>query len=304
MSTKKNTIYLLNNKKKEASFITSFTKVVGAAGYKAVPISSLACGFKYDRTSGTMTLYIHGAPVDPTTAHWFFRAWAPSEDASALLAIYLELHNVPFTDKKVNTAHEIRTSKLSQTFQLAAKNCPSPSTWVFPIAAFSTLHEAAEAHLGFPLVVKARGGLGKRVWKCDTKAALRAKISELKKEGVDDLVILQEMVENDGDIRVVVFKNKVIASIGRSNSDGFLNNVSRGGTASPITITNTEKSLALRAARAVNLELAGVDIVRSQYGPLLFEVNKAPDLSSFSKAAGFDIPAAIAEAYTDSLNAS
>lgn len=296
-----NHTYLVNNKRKESDFSASFVKKAKKAKTKTSVISSLDCAFYHSRKKNSDTLFVKGKKVNLDKTAWFIRAWSPSEDATALLALFLELHNTPFTDKKINSAHEIRTSKLSQTFQLTQKGCACPSTWVIPLVSFNKDKEEAIKTLGFPIVVKARGGLGNRVWKCESKTALDKKISELKKEEKDDLVILQENIENNGDIRVVVFQNKVIASISRSSTTGFLNNVSKGGTAEAIAITSEEKKLAIKAAKAVGLELAGVDIVRSKHGPLLFEVNKAPDITSFNEAAGFKIDEIICEKYFESL---
>lgn len=297
----KQTVYLVNNKKKEPDFEDSFKRISKAKKIKYRNISSLDCAFSYTRKSNKCDLFISGKKVDITNSNWFIRAWSPSEDASALLAVFLEMHKIPFTDIKVNSSHEIRTSKLSQTFQLTAKDCACPSTWVIPIVNFNQFESKATKSLGFPVIIKARGGLGQRVWKCESKSELKKRVDLLKKEGEDDLVILQENIDNQGDIRVVVFQNKVLTSIGRYSSTGFLNNVSQGGTAELIKITPEEKKLAIKSAKAVGLELAGVDIVRSKYGPLIFEVNKAPDITSFNEAAGFKIQDEIITSYLNSI---
>lgn len=114
-------------------------------------------------------------------------------------------------------------------------------------------------------------------------------------------MILQEMIENQGDIRIVVFRDKTLAGILRQSSDGFLNNVSQGGTATRVAITAEEKRVARRAAKTLGLELAGVDVVRSTSGPLIFEVNKAPDITSFHAAAGTNIAQQIAVDYFKTL---
>ncbi|NCN11880.1 hypothetical protein GW937_00995 [Candidatus Kaiserbacteria bacterium] len=294
-------LFLVNNKVKEPTFAETFTASANQVGISTTQLSSLDCGYYYSRKKHECILCYKGKKLSLDRTAWFIRRWAPSEDATALLALFLELHHVPFTDAKANTAHEIRTSKLSQTFQLAAGDCASPSTWVVPIKSFSDFKDKIIRDLAFPIVVKGRGGLGQRVWKCDSETALVKQVTVLKNEMGDDLLIFQEFIRNEGDIRVVVFQNKIIAAISRSSTTGFLNNVSQGGIAAGTTITNEEKALAKRAAKAVNLELAGVDIVRSTSGPLIFEVNKAPDISSFDEAAGFNIAEKILTQYIDSL---
>lgn len=291
-------VYLINNKPKEDDFAKTFKREAKKSGYSFKQLESLEFSYFYNRKEKSVAVYYKSTtfPLNPTDV-FFVRRWAPSEDATALLCLILEMNKINFTDKKINTQHEIRTSKLSQTFQLAYKNCPCPSTWVVHMSQISAVQKKLLSTLQLPVIVKARGGSGTRVWKCDSKSALERKVAELKKEGKDGLLVFQEFIENQGDIRVVVYKNQVIASIERSAAPGeFLNNVSQGGSARAITISAAERRLALAAAKVIGLDLAGVDIVRSPEGPLLFEVNKAPDITSFNEAAGFDIAARIAEA--------
>lgn len=297
-------VYLVNNKLKERGFEKSFVKIAKNYKLSLKSIRTPNLSYYYSRSHKTTTVFVNGKAITLENSHWLIRAWSPSEDATALLAIILELHKIPFTDARINAAHEIRTSKLSQTFQLGMKNCACPSTWVVHVDSVESTLRPIEKSISYPLVLKARGGLGKRVWKCNTRKDLINKISELRSENKDDLVIIQEIIENKGDIRVVIFQNTVIASIERSNTDGFLNNISQGGNARQIHVTKDEESLAIRASKAIGLDLAGVDIVRSKFGPLLFEVNKAPDICSFNEAAGFDIATIIAQRYFDSITKS
>ena len=301
MTLVKKYVYLVNNKKKELDFAKAFKKEAELNKFSYKEIKSTDCSLFYSRLENVTKIF-HNAQILPLkNSHWFIRTTQPSDFATALLCIFLERNNIPFTDKNLNTVHGIRTSKLSQTFQLTANNCACPSTWVIPIGQFSNCENIIIKTLNFPIIVKARGGLGERVWKCTNKTALRRKVKELEDEKKDDLILFQENINNKGDIRIVIFQNKVIASIGRFSTTGFLNNVSQGGIAEAITITKDEKSLAIKAAKTVGLELAGVDIVRTTSGPLIFEVNKAPDITSFNKAAGFDIAANISKSYFESL---
>ncbi|MCU0678293.1 MAG: hypothetical protein MUF19_01750 [Candidatus Pacebacteria bacterium] len=289
--------YLVNNKDKEPEFRSAFSKVAKRNKIILETISILDCAFAYDRISGDVSIYLKNKVVPTENSTWFVRRWGPSDETTALLSIILKSQNVPFHDSTINVVHEVRTSKLSHTFQLAQKGLASPSTWVVPLKSYSVYKKRVVKSLQYPLVVKARGGLGQRVWQCHTEEDLDSKISALTSEGKDALVIFQESIPNDGDIRVVVYKNKVLASILRKSSDGFLNNVSQGGTATPITITAKEARIAIAAARVIGLDLAGVDIVRHQGTALIFEVNKAPDITSFHKAAGFNIAETIAETF-------
>ena len=101
--------------------------------------------------------------------------------------------------------------------------------------------------------------------------------------------LIQEYVPNDYDMRVFILDGKFLVAIKRSSTDGFYNNVSQGGKAEKIDITEEEKLICIKAASIAKLRLAGVDMVRTEKGPLVFEVNKSPQLDIFTPFAGIDI---------------
>jgi RimK family alpha-L-glutamate ligase len=289
--------FLVNNKDKEPEFLKAFIKIAKRRHISLQNISILDCAFAYNRNDGSVAVYCNNKKLQLEKSTWFIRRWGPSDETTALLSIILQTQKVPFHDSNINTVHEVRTSKLSHTFQLANQGIASPSTWVVPLQSYEIYKQRVVKSLHYPIVVKARGGLGQRVWQCHTENDLNNRINELIMEKKDTLVIFQESIKNDGDIRIVVYKNKVLASILRKSSDGFLNNVSQGGTATPIAITAREAKIAIKAAKTIGLDLAGVDVVRHNNESLIFEVNKAPDITSFHEAAGFNIAEAIAEEY-------
>jgi ribosomal protein S6--L-glutamate ligase len=91
-----------------------------------------------------------------------------------------------------------------------------------------------------------------------------------------------------------VVGNKVIAAMKRQAKPGeFRSNLHRGGTASLIKITPEERMTALRAAKAMGLGVAGVDILRSNHGPLVMEVNSSPGLEGIETTTGHDVAAMI-----------
>jgi ribosomal protein S6--L-glutamate ligase len=92
------------------------------------------------------------------------------------------------------------------------------------------------------------------------------------------------------DIRCLVVGDKVVAAMKRQSKDGeFRSNLHRGGIASLLRITPEERSTAVRAAQTVGLNVAGVDILRSNHGPLVMEVNSSPGLGGIEDATGKDI---------------
>ena len=148
---------------------------------------------------------------------------------------------------------------------------------------------------GAPLIVKLlEGTQGKGVVLAETQKAAESVINAFKSLKANLLV--QEFVkEAEGkDLRCFVIDGKVIASIERKAADGdFRANIHQGGTASIVKISPEEKSLALRATKALGLKVAGVDIIRSRKGPLLLEVNSSPGLQGIEEATGKDLAGAM-----------
>ena len=144
---------------------------------------------------------------------------------------------------------------------------------------------------GAPLIVKLlQGSQGRGVVLAETKKAAESVINAFKSLNANLLV--QEFVkEAQGkDLRCFVIDGRVVASIERTAAAGeFRANIHQGGTAKVVKITSEEKTLAMKAARAFGLKVAGVDIIRSKKGPLLLEVNSSPGLEGIEAATEKDI---------------
>jgi ribosomal protein S6--L-glutamate ligase len=109
-------------------------------------------------------------------------------------------------------------------------------------------------------------------------------------------ILVQEYIkEADGtDIRALVVGRKVVASMKRSCGTGeFRANLHRGGKAEPVVLTEQERKTAVRSAEVLGLNVAGVDMLRSNRGPLVVEVNSSPGLEGMEKASGVDLAGAI-----------
>ena len=103
---------------------------------------------------------------------------------------------------------------------------------------------------------------------------------------------MQEYIKeaNGADIRCLVIGDKVVATMKRQAKEGeFRSNLHRGGTPSQIRITPEERSTAVRAARIMGLNVAGVDILRSNHGPVVMEVNSSPGLEGIESTTGKDV---------------
>ena len=144
---------------------------------------------------------------------------------------------------------------------------------------------------GSPLIVKLlEGTQGKGVVLAETKKAAESVINAFKSLNAN--ILVQEFTKeaNGKDIRCFVIDGKVVAAIQREALPGeFRANIHLGGTASIIKVTSEEKRIAIKAAKAMNLKVAGVDIIRSSKGPLLLEVNSSPGLEGIEGATNKDI---------------
>ena len=116
--------------------------------------------------------------------------------------------------------------------------------------------------------------------------------------GLEAEIMVQEFIREakGADIRCFVVGGKVVASMKRQAGEGeFRSNLHRGGQASLIRITPEERSTAVRAAKVMGLNVAGVDLLRSNHGPVVMEVNSSPGLKGIETASGKDIAGQIVE---------
>ncbi len=150
---------------------------------------------------------------------------------------------------------------------------------------------------GAPLIIKLlEGTQGVGVVLADTDKAAESVIAAFRQ--LDTYILVQEFIAEAGgaDIRAFVVDGKVVASMRRQGAAGeFRSNLHRGGSAESIRLTPEERSTAVRAAKVMGLKVSGVDMLRSNHGPLVMEVNSSPGLEGIERATGVDVAAAIIE---------
>ncbi len=144
---------------------------------------------------------------------------------------------------------------------------------------------------GAPLVIKLlEGTQGIGVVLAETHKAAESVIEAFM--GLKANILVQEYIKEAGgaDIRCFVIGDRVVAAMKRQAKEGeFRSNLHRGGSASLIRITPEERSTAVRAARTMGLNVAGVDVLRSNHGPVVMEVNSSPGLEGIETATGKDV---------------
>lgn len=168
-----------------------------------------------------------------------------------------------------------------------------------PITAFANdttrTDDVIEIVGGAPAVIKLlEGTQGIGVVLSETHNSAKSVIEAF--HGADIAILVQEFIkEAEGrDIRVFVIDGKAVAAIRRSGAKGdFRSNLHRGGQAEKIAISRQERTAAVKAARSMGLNVCGVDMLQSNRGPLVMEVNSSPGLEGIEKATGVDVAAAI-----------
>lgn len=150
---------------------------------------------------------------------------------------------------------------------------------------------------GAPLVIKLlEGTQGIGVVLAETRKAAESVIEAFM--GLKANIMVQEYIKEaqGADIRCFVLGDKVIAAMKRQALPGeFRSNLHRGGTATLVKLSPEERSIAVRAAKTMGLNVAGVDILRSNHGPVVMEVNSSPGLEGIEAATGKDVAGAIIE---------
>ncbi|MET4101866.1 ribosomal protein S6--L-glutamate ligase [Roseovarius sp. MBR-78] len=146
-----------------------------------------------------------------------------------------------------------------------------------------------------PLIVKLlESTQGKGVVLAETRKAAESVIDAFR--GLKANFLVQDFVKEAAgeDIRCLVIGNKVVASMKRTGAEGdFRSNLHRGGSAKSVRITKAERETAIRAARVFDLGLAGVDLLRSETGPKVLEVNSSPGFEGIEGSTGKNIAGAL-----------
>lgn len=197
----------------------------------------------------------------------------------------------------LNSAVAISRSrdKLRSLQLLSQKSIPLPTT------GFARSPDDTEDLIkmvgGAPLIVKLlEGTQGKGIMLAETKNAAKSVINAFKH--LREPILVQEFIKEASgkDLRCFVVGDKCVAAYQREATTGeFRANIHLGGSASPVKLTPDERKLAVKSAKAMGLNVAGVDLIRSDRGPLVLEVNSSPGLEGVESATKKDVAGAIIE---------
>ncbi len=197
----------------------------------------------------------------------------------------------------------VRSRDKLRSLQILSKNGLG-----MPKTAFTNFSKGGEKQLieqvsGAPVIIKLlEGTQGLGVVLAETKKAAQSVVEAF--HGLKARIIVQEFIKEakGADIRAFVVNGKVVGAMKRQGAEGeFRSNLHRGGVASVIKLSRAEKQAALNAAKALGLDVAGVDMLQSARGPLILEVNSSPGLEGIEGATGVNVAAEIIKFVVESV---
>lgn len=215
-------------------------------------------------------------------------SFGSSHAAKATLIKQLQLHGYPVVNKYLGVSRAKNKIRMLQLLQ--HHDLPLPKTVVVRTNEF--LEKAVEEIGSFPVIIKtSHGSLGQGVFIAESKRALKPITEHLLKLEDQPVTIQQYIGEAKGkDIRIFVLGNKVIAAMERVAQKGeFRSNFSIGGKVSLVTLSEKEKEISIKASQAFGLDYSGVDIMRTNEGPKILEINANPGLEGISLSTNVDV---------------
>lgn len=233
-------------------------------------------------TQGELTLIHQNEKVPLKDSFIFTRLYGNHGYMTSLIYDIARGYDIPYNDE-VNR-YDNKSEKPTQMIKLSQAKIPYPPSIICTQASYQANKETILKNISFPLVLKGQGERGQAVWKISTKKELEKKLKEIHTH-----VILQKYLENHSDLRILVYKNNVIGAIERKSADGFYNNLSKGGTAQKVTLTLQEKNIAKKSAKILDMDFAGVDVIRTKNGPYVIEVNKSPMIKGFEETTHINV---------------
>jgi ribosomal protein S6--L-glutamate ligase len=201
----------------------------------------------------------------------------------------LQLMNIPVQNSYsaiIRAKNKLRTMQI-----LDYHGIPTPKTVL--IHGEDHIDEAIKKVGGPPVILKTvAGSHGVGVIIAETKRAAQSAISALLSNSWSNLILIQEYIKEarGKDTRVFVINGKVFGAMMRSAKKGeFRSNLKLGGSATPVSLTDEEKNIALRSVRALKLQVAGVDLLATNRGPAVMEVNANPGFEGFEEVTGMNV---------------
>lgn len=258
-------------------------------GHKVSVINHLKCSIKL--SNGEHQIFYEGENISEKADIIIPRIGASATRHGSDVVKEFEMNNVYTTASSLGI---LRAQNKVRTLQIMNKAAiPIPST-LFSVNP-ENIAEQIDLLGGAPIIIKLQEGThGSGVILAESKKSAKSIIDTMYSTNTH--ILLQEFIKesNSEDIRAFVVGNQVVAAMKRKGlDDDFRSNIHRGGSGSKIDLTSEEEQIAIKAAQLLNLDIAGVDLIRSKRGPLLIEVNSTPGLQGIEAFTKVDIAKAI-----------
>ncbi len=238
-------------------------------------------------------VYYDGEPISKDFDVIIPRIDTPETEYGLIILKQFAAMHIFISDKP--RALQLGRDKLRCVQRLLREGVPFPST------GFAHSSEDYENIIqtvgGVPLIIKlVEGTEGVGVFLADDKKHAINLLKTFKQLSVP-LIVQKFIAESAGtDIRAFVIGDEIIACMQRKSQDGdFRANVALGGEPNNVALTQEEQDIVLKAARAININIAGVDIIRSDNGPLVIEINVSPGFTGLESITGVDVAGKIIE---------
>lgn len=253
-------------------------------GWDAEVINYLNCSTNIERDN--LTVHLNGRELQDVDAV-IPRIGASRTFFGTAVVRQFELMNVFSCNSSIAIT---RSRDKLRTHQILAKHGVDMPRTIFA-AKVQDVNEIISSVGGTPLIIKMlEGTQGVGVVLAETQKAAKSVLEAFY--GLKVNLLVQEFIEEakGADIRAFVVGGKVIAAMKRQGVEGdFRSNVHRGGSTMAYKLSAAERKLALQAVKVLGLDVAGVDMLQSDRGPLLMEVNSSPGLEGIEKATGVDV---------------
>ena len=269
-------------------------KAAVALGHKARVFRASRCQLVYD---GLGERVLYNGKKFPKIDVLIPRASIVSNvDIRLSLVKQFQLMNVPVVNEYMSIAkakNKLRTQQILHSLGL-------PTLRTVVIENYTTLSDAIDKVGGAPVILKDPfGSYGSGVIIAESKRAARSVLDAIWCNGYSHkIMMVQEYVEESGgrDTRVFVIGDKAIAAMERSaQAEEFRSNVELGGVTSAVEVSDEYAQIAVKSAKALGLEVAGVDIIETKDGPAVLEVNGNPGFKALEEITGVDVATPIIE---------
>lgn len=272
-------------------------KEANRRGHKVKIINHLMCSIKL--TNGISEIIYKGENIIDIPDVIIPRIGTSASRHGAAIVKEFEMNGVYTTATSLGI---LQSQNKARTLQIMnRKYIPIPDT-LFSVNP-ENIGEQIDFLGGAPIIIKLQEGThGSGVILAESKKSAKSIIDMMYSTNTS--ILLQEFIaeSNSEDIRAFVINDKVVSSMKRKGlEDDFRSNIHQGGNGFKVNLSFEEKEIAIKAAKYLNLPIAGVDMVRSKRGPLLIEVNSTPGLQGIEAYTKDNIGKAIVKSLEEKL---